>query len=277
MEEREREKQRVYELNDYHVCPGWWWWWWWFFPPSPPLPWSPHESTLSLPSLFIFFLIFFASRSFSPTRIYLWRKKKHKKYQHQRFVSMEQKECKSKDEGKSKEHKLWGGRFSDGLNPLMEQFNASISFDRSGQKKRYWVDKKEILEQEFLSGSVSTQETLCTLSSWLHSSKIPDYDSLFFFFCLLLFPESSFELTVECGRKTWREAKCMQSTWSKETFCQVCLFVYFSRNISTNKLFLWFAFEGKKQVVSFLHPSLLQDWSHSLFLSCYLLTFYVIS
>ena len=26
--------------------------------------------------------------------------------------------------------KLWGGRFSDALDPLMEEFNASIGFDR---------------------------------------------------------------------------------------------------------------------------------------------------
>ena len=26
--------------------------------------------------------------------------------------------------------KLWGGRFSDALDPLMEEFNASIAFDR---------------------------------------------------------------------------------------------------------------------------------------------------
>ena len=44
----------------------------------------------------------------------------------------------TKDEasaGGSQEHKLWGGRFRDGLDPLMEEFNASISFDRSVEKK----------------------------------------------------------------------------------------------------------------------------------------------
>ena len=44
----------------------------------------------------------------------------------------------TKDEasaGGSQEHKLWGGRFRDGLDPLMEEFNASISFDRSVEKR----------------------------------------------------------------------------------------------------------------------------------------------
>ena len=276
MEEREREKQRVYELNDYHVCPGWWWWWWWFFPPSPPLPWSPHESILSLPSLFIFFLIFFASRSFSPTRIHLWRKK-HKKYQHQRFVSMEQKECKTKDEGKSKEHKLWGGRFSDGLNPLMEQFNASISFDRSGQKRDTESTKKRFLNKN--SSRVLFQHKRhfvpCLLGYILQKFLTMILCSSSSVSCFSLNHPLNWQSNVE-GRPGGKQSVCkvLEAKKPSVRFVSLCTFRW---NISTKKLFLWFAFEGKKQVVSFLHPSLLQDWSDSLFLSCYLLTFYVIS